>query len=137
MRQPARQRGFTLMELIVVITILAFVAVIIAPQMFDRADDAKRKAAQIQIDKVAAAIQLYKLEVGRFPETLQDLVQQPAGADNWRGPYLDKKALLQDPWHRDLVYVQPGEHRRFDLSSYGSDGNAGGEGDDADITNWE
>ena len=137
MRQPARQRGFTLMELIVVITILALVAVVIAPQMFDRADDAKRKAAQIQIDKVAASIQLYKLEVGSFPETLQDLVQQPAGADNWRGPYLQKKALLQDPWNRDLVYVQPGEHGRFDLLSYGSDGAAGGEGDNADITNWE
>lgn len=137
MRPMSSQRGFTLMELIVVITVLALIAVVIAPQMFDRADDAKRKAAQIQIDKVGAAIELYKLETGRFPGELQDLVTQPANISNWNGPYLKKKALLQDPWQRELIYTQPGEHGRFDLMSLGSDGSAGGEGDDADITSWE
>lgn len=137
MPNSSHMRGFTLLELIVVITVLALIAVVVAPQMFDRADDAKAKAAQIQVDKVAAAIQLYKLEVGSFPDELQDLVSKPSGAENWRGPYLNKKALLKDPWQRDLVYNQPGEHGRFDLMSLGGDGAVGGEEENADITNWD
>jgi len=137
MHSKARQRGFTLIELIVVITVLSLLMVVVAPQMFERADDAKRKAAQIQIDKVGNTIELYKLEVGRFPQTLEDLVQKPSDTENWKGPYLKKKALLKDPWERDLVYVYPGEHGRFDLLSLGSDGQRGGEGENADITSWE
>jgi len=137
MYSKVRHRGFTLIELIVVITVLSLLMVVVAPQMFERADDAKHKAAQIQIDKVGNAIELYKLEVGRFPETLEDLVRKPDNADNWKGPYLKKKALLQDPWERDLVYVQPGEHGRFDLLSLGSDGQPGGEAENADITSWD
>lgn len=135
--QFAQQRGFTLVELIVVIAVLAVITAIVAPQLFDKADDAKAKAAAIQIEKVGNAISLYKLEVGSYPGELEDLVSKPSGADNWKGPYLKKKKLLKDPWNNDLLYLQPGQHGRFDLLSYGSDGQAGGEGDNADITNWE
>lgn len=132
-----RQRGFTLLELIVVITLLALIAVVIAPQMFGRAEQAKQKAAQIQVEKVANAIQLYKLEVGRYPESLEDLLNRPSGVDNWNGPYLQKKALLLDPWGHEFTYTVPGQHGRFDLISLGSDGTAGGTEDAADIGNWE
>jgi len=137
MSYHSAQRGFTIIELIVVIAILSLLAVYVAPQLFGKADEAKRKAAGIQVEKVSSSIELYKLEVGRFPADLQDLVKAPSGVDNWEGPYLKKSSLLLDPWDRKLVYVQPGEHGRFDLYSLGSDGEPGGEGDAADVTNWE
>lgn len=137
MLHPSRHKGFTLIEVIVVIALLGLLLAYIAPEMFGRADDAKRKAAGIQLEKVSASIDLYKLEVGRYPESLQDLLQQPASAKNWKGPYLKKRSLLQDPWSNELVYRYPGEHGRYDLLSHGSDGQLGGDEDGADITSWE
>lgn len=136
MSQPVRQRGFTLIELIVVIALLGLVMAYVAPELFSKADEAKHRAAGIQVEKVNSTVELYKLETGRFPTELQDLVRQPAGMSNWKGPYLKKKLLI-DPWNNELIYTQPGEHGRFDLVSLGSDGEPGGEAENADINNWD
>ena len=134
---PTRSTGFTLIELIVVIALVAVLAAVVAPNLLGKASDANRKSAMIQLEKVANSIELYRLETGRYPETLTDLVQQPQGVERWKGPYLRKRALLKDPWGNELVFRRPGEHGPFDLASYGGDGQPGGEGDDADIHNWE
>ena len=137
---PQRQiltRGFSLIELLVVIGILAVIAAIVAPNLLGKADDANVNATKVQIEQVTAAIDLYRLETGKLPRELGDLITNPGDSKRWKGPYLRKKSLLQDPWHNDLVYTQPGEHGRYDLFSYGSDGVPGGEGNDADIGNWE
>ena len=136
-RRAQTARGFSLIELLVVIGILAVIAAIVAPNLLGKADDANINAAKVQIEQVSAAIDLYRLETGRYPETLTDLVEQPADNPRWKGPYLRKKSLMQDPWHNDLQYARPGQHGKFDLYSYGPDGSPGGEGDDADIGNWE
>ena len=130
-------RGFTLIELIVVIALVAVLAAVVAPNLLGKASEANRKSAMIQLEKVANSIELYRLETGRYPETLTDLVEQPQGVERWKGPYLRKKSLLQDPWGNELVFRRPGERGPFDLVSYGGDGQPGGEGDDADIHNWE
>jgi len=136
---PRRRRagGFTLIELLVVISILAIIAVVVAPQFLGKADDAKVSAAKLQVDKLDTAIELYRLETGKYPPDLDALSQAPSDVANWKGPYVKKKSLLKDPWNNELVYRYPGEHGAYDLLSYGSDGQAGGEGHGADIGNWE
>ena len=130
-------RGFSLIELLVVIGILAVIAAIVAPNLLGKADDANVNAARIQIEQVSAAIDLYRLETGRYPDEIENLITNPGDSPRWKGPYLRKRSLMQDPWHNDLVYSRPGEHGPYDLYSYGSDGTSGGEGNDADIGNWE
>lgn len=130
-------RGFTLIELIVVIALVAVLAAIVAPNLLGKAGDANRKAAMVQLEKIASSVELYRLETGRYPETLTDLVQRPQGVDAWNGPYVRKLSQLKDPWGNDLVLRQPGEHGPFDLLSYGGDGEPGGEDDAADIHSWE
>ncbi|MES9958207.1 MAG: type II secretion system major pseudopilin GspG [Sedimenticola sp.] len=131
------QRAFTLIELIVVIALVAVLAAVVAPNLLGKASDANRKAAGIQLDKVSNAIELYRLETGRYPERLRDLIEQPSGLERWKGPYLKKQATLIDPWGNDLAYNRQGQHGPFDLISHGADGQSGGEGDDADIGHWE
>ena len=130
-------RGFSLIELLVVIGILSVIAAIVAPNLLGKADDANVNATKVQIEQITAAIDLYRLETGKYPQDLNDLISNPGDSPRWKGPYLRKKSLLQDPWHNDLVYSRPGEHGPYDLYSYGSDGQAGGEGNDAEIGNWE
>ena len=136
-RRASRACGFSLIELLVVIGILAVIAAIVAPNLLGKADDANVNAARVQIEQVAAAVDLYRLETGRYPESLDDMVTQPADNPRWKGPYLRKKSMLNDPWHNPLQYAYPGQHGKFDLYSYGPDGRPGGEGGDADIGNWE
>lgn len=136
MHPNRHHRGFTLIELLVVIALIAVLAAVVAPNLLGKANSANRQAAKVQVDKIANAIELYRLETGRYPETLGDLVTQPGGLTRWAGPYV-KQSMLNDPWHTELIYRHPGEHGGFDIVSLGSDAQPGGEGDDADIGNWE
>jgi len=137
MSTSARPTGFTLIELIVVIALLAVLAAVVAPNLLGKASDANRKSASIQLEKIANTVELYRLETGRYPETLMDLAEQPPGLDRWKGPYVRKPSQIKDPWGNELVIRRPGTHGPFDLISYGGDGQPGGEGDDADINSWE
>lgn len=138
------QAGFTLIELMVVIIILGVLAGMIIPRVMGRPDEARQAKAKIQIESLESALKLYKLDIGGYPTTeqgLQALVEAPTAGNlpkNWRqGGYLEKGKVPKDPWGNDFVYVSPGSHSDFDLSCLGKDGEAGGEGVDKDINNWE
>ncbi|RMD61468.1 MAG: type II secretion system protein GspG [Alphaproteobacteria bacterium] len=135
----ARQRGFTLVELLVVLVILGLIVAFAAPRVIQYVGGAKSDAAKIQIERLSSVLDLYRLEVGRYPsedEGLQALVERPADAEAWNGPYIKKSNALTDPWGRPYIYRYPGEHGEFDLYSLGADGAEGGDGENADITNW-
>ena len=135
-----RERGFTLIELLVVLVILGLIAAFAAPQVIKYLGRAKTEAAGIQIERLSGVLDLYRLEVGRYPSTeegLEALVERPIDAESWNGPYLKKADALIDPWGRPYVYRQPGEHGEFDLFSLGADGSEGGEGEDQDLTSWQ
>ena len=134
-----RQRGFTLVELLVVLVILGLIAAFAAPQVIKYLGSAKTDAAAIQIERLSSILDLYRLEVGRYPTTeegLQALVERPPGVDKWNGPYIKKADALTDPWGRSYEYQSPGEHGDYDLFTPGADGSVGGDGEDQDITSW-
>ena len=140
----SKQAGFTLIELMVVIIILGVLAGMIIPRVMGRPDEARQAKAKIQIESFESALKLYKLDNGGYPTTeqgLKALVEAPTAGNlpkNWRqGGYLEKGKVPKDPWGNDFVYVSPGSHGDFDLSCLGKDGEAGGEGVDKDINNWE
>jgi general secretion pathway protein G len=132
-------RGFTLLELLVVMVIIGLLAGFVAPRYFAQVGKSEVKLARAQLDALDKALDHFRLDVGRYPtseEGLQALVAQPTGEARWNGPYL-KKAVPADPWGRPYLYQLPGTHGGdFDLQSYGKDGRPGGTGEDADITNW-
>ena len=137
-------RGFTLIEIMVVIVILALLAALVAPKLIGRTDDAKIADAKVQIRNIETGLKLYKLDSGVYPTTeqaLQALVEKPTVGqipNNWRtGGYLESKTIPKDPWKNDYYYLSPGEHGDFDLCSYGADGVKGGEGNNADICSWD
>lgn len=143
-RAPSpRRSGFTLIEIMVVITVIAILATLVAPNVFRHVGTAMDATARSQIEMLGAALDAYRLDNGRYPTTqqgLQALVSAPSSDPrprNWRGPYLRKDVPL-DPWNNAYVYRSPGEANPngFDLMSYAADGRPGGEGDDADITSW-
>ncbi len=136
-------RGFTLIELMVVIVILGILAAIIAPKIIGRTDEAKVTGAKIQIKNLETALKMYKLDNGQYPATeqgLEALVEKPAAGiipKNWReGGYLEKNKVPLDPWSNKYVYISPGTHGDFDIISYGADGVKGGEKYNADIESW-
>lgn len=134
-----QQRGFTLMELLVVLAILGLLMSLVGPRVLNSLGGAKTKTTGIQIKDLEQSLEMYKLDVGRFPSTeegLVALVKKPASAAGWNGPYLKSDVPL-DPWNREYNYKYPGEHGELDIFSYGQDGQAGGEGEDADVGNWK
>lgn len=131
-------RGFTLLELLVVIVIIGLLASLIAPRYFDQVGKSNTKIAKAQIVALEKALDQYRLDMGQYPTTeqgLSALTTKPQGADRWAGPYL-KKSAPPDPWGRPYLYKGPGEHGDFDLSSLGSDGQPGGTGEAEDTTSW-
>lgn len=131
--------GFTLIELLVVLVILGLLAGLVGPQVLKYVGGAKSDTARLQIEELGGGLDLYHLEVGRYPTTeegLEALVEAPPGIDRWNGPYLKKKKVPEDPWGRAYVYRSPGQHGPYDLYSLGADGSEGGEGDNRDIVSW-
>jgi general secretion pathway protein G len=130
----AGQRGFTILEIVIVFILLAGIMAFVGPKIFQQMGKAKSQEAKIRIQSLAGQIEMYKLEVGRYPESLQALVQQPAGADKWAGPYA-KPDDLKDAWGNDYRYQAPGTSKPFDLISLGADGRDGGDGENRDVSN--
>jgi general secretion pathway protein G len=137
-------RGFTLIEIMVVVIILALLAALVGPKIMGRTDDAKIADAKVQIRNIESALKLYKLDNGVYPTTeqgLHALVEKPSVGQipkNYRAEgYLESKKVPQDPWANDYVYLSPGEHGDYDLCSLGADGAKGGEGKNADICSWD
>ncbi len=132
-------RGFTLLELLVVMVIIGLLAGIVAPRYFSQVGKSRIKAARAQIDSLDKALEQFRIDTGRLPTTEEGLAalnSAPPGMTGWEGPYL-KRALPQDPWGHPYVYAQPGAHQNdFDLESYGRDGQPGGSDEDADLGNW-
>jgi len=134
----AADSGFTLMELLVVLTIVGLLAALAAPSLYKRLGTAKHSTAKAQIEDFSTALDNYFIDVGRYPtpqEGLNALFTAPSGVKKWNGPYL-KKQIPADPWDRPYIYHSPGKHGAYEIISYGGDGRAGGEGEDSDINNW-
>jgi len=137
-------KGFTLIELMVVIVILGVLAGLIVPRIMGRPDEARQLKAKMQIESLETALKLYKLDNGAYPSTdqgLEALVTQsetPPVPRKWReGGYLEKGKVPVDPWGNTFVYLSPGVHGDYDISSYGADGVSGGDDKNSDINNWE
>ena len=139
-RIRSRQSGFTLIEMMVVMVIIGLLMALVGPRFIRQEEKAKVKAARAQIELLGTALDTFRLDCGRYPnsqEGLAALRQRPFGLDRWDGPYL-KKDVPKDPWERQYYYRSPGEGGRpYDLLSYGADGAPGGDSDNRDVTSWE
>ncbi len=136
--RPAGRRGFTLLELLVVLVIVGLLAGFVGPRLFAQLGKSEVKVARAQIDALGKALDQYRLDIGRYPDSAQGLAAlqaAPGDESRWQGPYL-AKALPPDPWGRPYLYRSPGEHGEYDLYTLGRDGAPGGEGDNADLGNW-
>jgi len=134
------QAGFTLLELLVVLGIIAMLAGIVGPQVMKHMGESKTKAAKVQIEDLAASLDMYKLDLGKYPTSeqgLEALITAPEGAKRWNGPYLRKSKVPLDPWQQPYRYLYPGVHGKFDLATFGADDKEGGDGEDQDVTSWE
>lgn len=131
-------RGFTLLELLVVMVIIGMLAAFVAPRYFSQVGKSQQKSAKAQITALEQALDQYRLDIGRYPtneEGLAALNTSPGNNPNWLGPYLKKDVPL-DPWGREYAYASPGAHSEIDLYSFGKDGREGGAGENSDVTNW-
>jgi len=132
------RQAFTLIEILIVITIIALLASLVAPKLFSKLGSSKQKIAETQIHLIENALDAFKLDVGRYPtsqEGLEALWKNP-GVEGWDGPYLPRP-VKKDPWGNPYIYESPGKHGEYDLYSLGADGKPGGRGENKDITNWE
>ena len=137
--QRLAEHGFTLVEMLVVISIIALIMALVGPRVLNFLTESKVKAAKIQIESLTSALDLYVLDTGRYPsssEGLEALMQSPGSVASWNGPYLKGNVIPKDPWGRSYIYRSPGQHGAYDILSYGADGQEGGTGAAADITNW-
>lgn len=132
------KKGFTLVELLVVMVIIGLIAALVGPRLFPKLGKGKQAAAKAQIELLGQALDQYRLDTGSYPTTEQGLnaLMTNPGVDKWEGPYL-KKGLPVDPWGKTYIYQHPGSHGEYDLFSYGRDGKPGGEGEDKDVASWE
>ena len=132
--------GFSLIELLVVLVILGLLAGLVGPNVLKWISSANTDTARTQIEQFSGALDLYRLEVGRYPTTaegLEALVQAPPGASRWNGPYLKKATVPKDPWGNEYQYRAPGQNSDFDLYSLGADNAEGGEGENQDVVSWQ
>jgi general secretion pathway protein G len=130
-----RQRGFTILEIVIVFILLAGIMAYVIPKIAEQGGKAKSNEAKIRIQHLAGQVEMYKLEVGRYPQSLGDLLRAPGGTEGkWAGPYV-KEVDLKDAWGNDYRYTVPGTGKNFDITSFGLDGKEGGEGENRDITN--
>ncbi len=135
-----KQTGFTLLELLVVLGIIAMLAGLVGPQVMKHMGESKVKAAKVQIEDLSQTLDMYKLDVGSYPTSeqgLNALIENPGDIQRWNGPYLRKSKVPLDPWNNEYRFSSPGEHGKFDISSLGADGKEGGEGEDKDLNSWE
>lgn len=138
-RFKASQSGFTLLELLVVLAILGLLAAIVGPQVIKYLGSSKTQTASVQVKNVAAALELFRLDAGRYPspkESLDALVKPPPSVPVWNGPYLPQASALIDPWQNRYRFKVPGEHGEIDVYSLGSDNASGGTGEAKDVGNW-
>ncbi|WP_368045301.1 type II secretion system major pseudopilin GspG [Gilvimarinus algae] len=135
-----KQSGFTLVELLVVLAIIGLLAGLVGPRVLNQLAGAKSDTAKVQIRDFEQALEIYSLDIGEFPRTeqgLEALIENPGNVSGWNGPYLRRNEIPLDPWNREYQYKYPGEHADFDITSLGADGKPGGDGDNADIGNWQ
>jgi general secretion pathway protein G len=138
-RKMRREKGFTLVEILVVIIIIGLLAALVGPRLFGKVGTAKLSAAKAQIELFGTALDTFRLDVGRYPTTeegLKALREKPSGVEAWHGPYLPKEIPV-DPWRKPYIYKSPGEHEDYDLISLGLDGMEGGEGENQDVVSWK
>jgi general secretion pathway protein G len=138
-RERREERGFTLVEILVVIIIIGLLAALVGPRLFGKVGTAKLKTAKAQIELFGTALDAMRLDVGRYPtseEGLKALREKPSGMESWKGPYLPKEIPV-DPWGKNYIYKSPGENGDYDLISYGLDGAPGGEGENEDVVSWK
>lgn len=134
-------KGFTLIEIIIVIVIIGLIVAAAGNRIFGQGDKAKAGLAKSRIAEISAQLDLYKLETGRYPTTaegLKALIQAPSGVANWNGPYVKNADSIKDTWNNDMIYRSPGsDNRPFEIISLGADGKEGGEGANKDVTSWQ
>ncbi|QFY42270.1 type II secretion system protein GspG [Candidatus Methylospira mobilis] len=135
-----RCAGFTLIELLVVLAIIGLLAGLVGPQVIKHLGESKSKAARVQLEELSSALDMYRIDNGRYPtseEGLDVLIEAPSNAAGWNGPYLRKKKVPLDPWNQPYHYTAPGQHGKYDLFTLGADNAEGGDGEDKDVLGWE
>lgn len=138
-RAPAAPNGFSLIEMLVVLAIVGLLVGLVGPKVLNYLSSSRTKTAHLQIQNFRSALELFYLDVGRYPTTSEDLsalVQKPSALNSWNGPYLKTETVPRDPWGTPYVYRSPGEHQVFDIVSHGADGREGGMKENADVVSW-